>query len=231
MELSEYHKLLAKAERALVKMQTSAKERGIECSMTTSDILAAWHLWPTCVYSGQEFTPTNYKTWERVDNDVGYHPGNVILVGHQLNACKSDHSLERLEEMLEQVLKGWGQHFGNTLQSINQRMETVRNEHAHTSLTLETHHKWISNTMHHIVNTRRDLDELEKSARGLISKLEKQRRLEQIIDALQSGRAKAEAEKLLPPPRVHIPWWKRALGYLKSLDDRYGPFTTGQSQC
>ena len=43
-----------------------------------------------CAYTGKEFTAIDNATFERVNPELGYVPGNVLMVTQMANSCKSN---------------------------------------------------------------------------------------------------------------------------------------------
>jgi hypothetical protein len=83
-----------------------AKKRGIECSITAHDI--KWHdvcpvLGIPLTYGGNgKKTPDyNAASLDRVNNSLGYVPGNVVVISHRANALKRDASLHELEALVK----------------------------------------------------------------------------------------------------------------------------------
>jgi septal ring factor EnvC (AmiA/AmiB activator) len=60
-------------------------------------LLSATH----CEYTGVPFDDTNPMSVERIDNSLGYIPGNVIPVATMVNQIKSDNDFDKLLELKE----------------------------------------------------------------------------------------------------------------------------------
>jgi hypothetical protein len=87
------------------QLRMSAEQRNLEFKLTPYNVkmlLEETH----CQYTGTEFArgdPMTHRSIERVDNNKGYVPGNVIPVTMFANKLRSDHEIDRLEE----ILKSW----------------------------------------------------------------------------------------------------------------------------
>lgn len=89
----------------LQKAKHSAKQRGIEFTITEADIE-----WPThCPVFGIELCyerdkkmpqRDNYPTFDRRDNSKGYVPGNVFVVSWRANRAKWDMPVKEVEALL-----------------------------------------------------------------------------------------------------------------------------------
>lgn len=82
--------------RAIQKMYTAAKRRskrrGMLCSISTSDIIipATCPLLGIPLFIGSKITGSNSPTLDRIDNSLGYIPGNVWVISHKANSCKGN---------------------------------------------------------------------------------------------------------------------------------------------
>lgn len=61
----------------------------------------------TCAYTGETFGTQEEKilSFDRVDNTIGYEPGNVIPVTTHANQLKSNYTIEELLELAEKTPK------------------------------------------------------------------------------------------------------------------------------
>lgn len=80
-----------------------AKKTGREFSITIDDIVVPSH----CPVLGLELTVLseasashNSMSLDRIDNNLGYVPGNVIVVSYRANTLKKDASVEELEAIV-----------------------------------------------------------------------------------------------------------------------------------
>lgn len=79
-------------------VRASAKHRGIEFTITEKDIVANTH----CPYLGIPLDGRDRDhqlTFDRIDNNKGYVPGNVIVCSGRANRLKSDASIRELETL------------------------------------------------------------------------------------------------------------------------------------
>jgi len=97
----------------LPRVKAVAKRRGIEFNLTSTDIKVPTHC-PVLGYkldysievgtgkglgSGGEYAKSN-PTFDRIDNKLGYVPGNVIIVSQRANVLKRDASIQELHCLL-----------------------------------------------------------------------------------------------------------------------------------
>jgi len=87
----------------LCNMRMSARKRGLEFSITESDIEWATH----CPVFGVELTyfakgcrTHNSASFDRFDNSLGYIPGNVRVVSWRVNELKRDATVEEMRKVL-----------------------------------------------------------------------------------------------------------------------------------
>lgn len=93
-------------------------KRGQECTITSDDLLSAWHQQDgVCAYTGIKMTtaPNEYHSVsvERIDNEIGYTPENTILVCNIINQMKSNIPGEVFYEFCRSVVKHLGDEDGN----------------------------------------------------------------------------------------------------------------------
>lgn len=86
-----------------------AKSKGIECSITLDDIKIPSH----CPVLGIELISTRgvitspgSPTIDRVDNSLGYIPGNVAVISHRANTLKTNITLEVMEKIADYMRVG-----------------------------------------------------------------------------------------------------------------------------
>jgi hypothetical protein len=86
--------------------KSRAKIKGIKFSITVNDI--DWsEICPVFGFpmtyggNGKKTPDRNAASLDRVDNSLGYVPGNVIVISHRANALKRDASLEELEALVK----------------------------------------------------------------------------------------------------------------------------------
>ena len=84
--------------------KSRAKRSGIEFSITSEDIILNEY----CPLSGVklEVNSGNIKTsmsLDRVDNNKGYIPGNVVIISREFNLRKGDLTLFDLEKLIEYI--------------------------------------------------------------------------------------------------------------------------------
>lgn len=89
-------------EAAVTKLRhirKSANRRGYACTLTLANVrllMAETH----CVYTGELFDKeANNMSFDRIDNALGYEPGNVIPVTAHANHLKSNYGLEELRKL------------------------------------------------------------------------------------------------------------------------------------
>lgn len=102
----EYHSRYMKnpetfIKRKLNRVKESAKRRGLEFSLTKEDII----LPQVCPILGikliiGEGRCDGTPALDRIDNSVGYIPGNVRIISNKANRCKADLTIQDLEQMV-----------------------------------------------------------------------------------------------------------------------------------
>lgn len=81
-------------------VKANAKKRGIHFDLTVADLEAVWT--ETCPVFGfqiqaNEKRADNSLSVDRIDNSVGYVPGNICIMSWRANRLKMDASPEELE--------------------------------------------------------------------------------------------------------------------------------------
>ncbi|MNK46312.1 hypothetical protein D3C87_650960 [compost metagenome] len=80
-------------------IRKSANRRGYSCTLTVANVrllMAETH----CVYTGERFDgDDNGMSFDRIDNAIGYEPGNVIPVIAHANHLKSNYGIEELRNL------------------------------------------------------------------------------------------------------------------------------------
>jgi len=129
-------------------MKHNALRRGKKFSLKYKNILllkAATH----CAYTGKKFTPHGeyISTMERINNTIGYVPGNVIPVTLYANNIKGDMTLIQMIEMKDVLLRKintiksdlrqtTGKSFNSLAQNKFRRAAIIRHEKRIETLTL-----------------------------------------------------------------------------------------------
>lgn len=99
--------------RKYLQMQAGAVERNIKFTLTLEDLASVLRV-KRCFYTGEELIhfershtenapstlPGNYLTIDRVNNDIGYEPGNVVACAKAINEAKDRMSKEDFEQAL-----------------------------------------------------------------------------------------------------------------------------------
>lgn len=98
-----------KVARKYIALEQSAKERGLEFSLTIvglRNLLAAKY----CYYTGVEFTKNggSSRSIDRVDSSKGYITGNVVACCSRVNQAKADLSLKEIKAMVKKMEKKCG---------------------------------------------------------------------------------------------------------------------------
>lgn len=88
----------------LRRVKSNCRKTGIEVTITESDILIPTH----CPILGIELdrfattkTRSNAPSIDRIDNNKGYIPGNIIIVSLKANRIKNDATVEELMKVAE----------------------------------------------------------------------------------------------------------------------------------
>lgn len=93
--------------RKLSQIYQSAEKRGIECSISLKKVKQLLNR-KRCFYTRKKFELKGEfaKTFDRVDNDLGYTDGNVVACTHRINVLKNNVSLKEIT-LLHQSLEEW----------------------------------------------------------------------------------------------------------------------------
>ncbi len=88
--------------------KTSAKKRNQQCSITEADVLALWDRQNgLCAYTGWEMIfiskTDRLVSIERIDNNIGYTPDNIILVCWCVNRARGGMTQSGFFEMCKAV--------------------------------------------------------------------------------------------------------------------------------
>lgn len=84
-----------------------AKKKGMPFSITEKDVIIP----ETCPYTGAKLvltrdgTYSNRPSLDRIDNDLGYVPGNVQVISQKANVTKSNLSVQELINFAKHILK------------------------------------------------------------------------------------------------------------------------------
>ena len=87
-------------------LKASAKKRNIPFALTISD-LNELSIPLTCpvlgipVYFNTGQVNDNSISFDRINNDIGYIPGNIIAISYRANRLKSDATLQELQSICE----------------------------------------------------------------------------------------------------------------------------------
>lgn len=86
-----------------------AKGKGIEFSIGRDDVewSAVCPVFGFPIYyggNGTKMPGPNSASMDRVDNDKGYIPGNVVVISHRANAIKRDASLDELQAITKWLM-------------------------------------------------------------------------------------------------------------------------------
>lgn len=94
------------ARRLWGKSKKRAKKDGIEFTISPGDIVVPL-VCPIfgCTLEFQKGIADSNPSLDRVNNDLGYVPGNVRVISWRANYLKKDMSLEQMERMLK-YMKG-----------------------------------------------------------------------------------------------------------------------------
>ncbi len=88
--------------RILYRSRTSAKKRGHIHTLTEKDIVIPKYctvLGIKLVQGGK--TSFDSPSIDRIDNDKGYVPGNVMIISQRANTIKNNATIEELEKIIE----------------------------------------------------------------------------------------------------------------------------------
>lgn len=96
-----------KASRMLARARRTAKEKGLDFSLSREDLIPLpthcpiFHLELIYPFEGDGRRVDASASVNRIDNSIGYVPGNVIIVSWRANRIKSDASTEELRALYE----------------------------------------------------------------------------------------------------------------------------------
>jgi hypothetical protein len=121
------------AKRMLMSAKGRAKKKGLAWDLRLEDIHVPTHCPVLGVMlsstPGSHYDRDYSPSLDRIDNNLGYVRGNVIVVSHRANAIKRDASLEELRkivafyEPLEFGVVEEGESVGTPLDQITDQME------------------------------------------------------------------------------------------------------------
>lgn len=97
------------------QLRISAERRGYKLTLSHENIRRLLEE-TKCQYTGVEFDSDNIRSFERVDNTLGYEPGNVIPVTVRVNKIKSNLGAKELPKVIE----SWNQRYAKSKQSFEQ---------------------------------------------------------------------------------------------------------------
>lgn len=88
--------------RMLTVAKARAKRNNIEFDITLEDVLVPTHCPITGIKLEAGHVGGKMKSYslDRIDNAKGYIKGNVALISHRANSCKSDLSLEEARRLV-----------------------------------------------------------------------------------------------------------------------------------
>lgn len=97
---------LANPLRALLhSAKHRAKKRGLPFSITIDDVVMPTHCpvfgMPLVVAVGRKAFRDDSPTLDRIDNEAGYIPGNVIVVSWKANRIKNDATIDDLARIVD----------------------------------------------------------------------------------------------------------------------------------
>jgi hypothetical protein len=92
-----------RAAQKYVRLQQSAQRRGIEFALPFTSLKNLYRA-KRCFFTGVELVlggdRPNSLTIDRVDNNRGYVPGNVVACSHAFNQAKGDLSVEAVRALV-----------------------------------------------------------------------------------------------------------------------------------
>lgn len=86
----------------MIAARQRAKKSGLACTITEGDLLIP----PVCPVLGVPMQRTAYRqgsnspSLDRLDNSLGYIPGNVRVISWRANRIKGDATVEEVEKVL-----------------------------------------------------------------------------------------------------------------------------------
>lgn len=87
-----------------------AKKRGLAFTIALEDLLPLPTRCPVfktlLVYDGERGNPNSFSL-DRRDNNLGYTPGNVVIISLRANQLKRDASLEELKAIVKYMKGRW----------------------------------------------------------------------------------------------------------------------------
>lgn len=87
----------------IVNIRAGAKKRGIDFSITEKD-LSLDDDCPSCGVAYESgidaYSKGTARSVDRIDNDIGYVPGNVFIICRRCNTMKSNGTLEQLKSLV-----------------------------------------------------------------------------------------------------------------------------------
>lgn len=92
-----------------LRKKSKAVKRGLLCTITREDILAAWPKDNCCPIFRTPFQlgggrSKNNATIDRLDSSKGYVPGNICIISHRANTIKNDATAAELFKVAHWVL-------------------------------------------------------------------------------------------------------------------------------
>lgn len=94
---------IAKARRMIGSSKTRAKKRGLPHSISYEDLLPIPSVCPalgTPLSLSGTYINGNVASLDRINNNIGYVPGNVAVISRRANSIKNDATIEELELVL-----------------------------------------------------------------------------------------------------------------------------------
>lgn len=87
------------------RLRKSAEKRGYTLTLSRANVRKIL-LEPFCQYTGLPFDDERViRSFERIDNNKGYEPGNVIPVAMHVNKMKSNHTLDFLRKQPKKMVE------------------------------------------------------------------------------------------------------------------------------
>lgn len=89
--MTEEERFVYEAEKKLSNIKANAKKRGIVCTLELDDIKSLLSK-KRCYYTGVRFdknSNTRKRSIDRIDNSIGYEPGNVVACCVKINTIKN----------------------------------------------------------------------------------------------------------------------------------------------
>lgn len=100
------HTIGYKQRNMVTRAKRRAKEGGYPCTITVDDVAAAWAPDNRCPVFGFEFDLTGEDlqrtpSLDKINPELGYIPGNIVVVSYRANSIKQDSTLDELRVLLE----------------------------------------------------------------------------------------------------------------------------------